>query len=95
MACKLQHRDDVADAWVDVPAGAFATVTEATDNATYELAYSGGKRYVRAVCTVAGAACEFGVSVLEYAGSVADSAWIEEKVELPARTVRIFKAGRI
>ncbi len=77
VAVKLQHRDDAADAWEDVPGGAFAIITEANDGATQELAYTGGKRYIRAVAAVAGAACEFGVSVLKYAASVADSGLIE------------------
>ncbi len=61
---KLQHRDDTA-AWEDVTGGAFTQITEANDNAVYEKQYTGGKRYLRAVATVAGAACEFGVSVLK------------------------------
>lgn len=81
VVCKLQHRDDVADAWADVTGGAFTTVTEANDNAVQELTYSGGKRYVRPVCTVAGAACSFGVSVMAYAGSVADSALISALIK--------------
>jgi uncharacterized phiE125 gp8 family phage protein len=81
VAVKLQHRDDAADAWEDVTGGAFTTVTEANDNATQELAYAGGKRYVRAVATVAGAACEFGVSVLKYAASVADSGAISDIIK--------------
>lgn len=52
-------------AWADVVGGAFATVTPANDETTYELAYTGTRRYLRAVSTVAGAACEFGVSVIK------------------------------
>jgi uncharacterized phiE125 gp8 family phage protein len=76
VACKLQHRDDVADAWADVTGGAFSTVTEANANAAAELAYTGGKRYIRPVATVAAATCDFSVAVLEYSASVADSAKI-------------------
>jgi uncharacterized phiE125 gp8 family phage protein len=60
---KLQHSDDEAS-WADVAGGVFSAVTEANDNATYELAYSGTRRYIRAVATVAVAACEFAVTVL-------------------------------
>ena len=60
---KLQERDTSTGTWVDVVGGAFAKVTEANDNATYELDYTGGKQYLRAVSTVAGAACVFGVTV--------------------------------
>lgn len=51
-------------AWTDVAGGAFAQVTPANHEKTYELAYSGNKRYLRAVATVAGAPCEFGVSFI-------------------------------
>ena len=81
VVCKIQHRDNVADAWADVTSGVFTTVTEANDNAVQELVYAGGKRYIRVVCTVAGAACSFGVSVLEYAGSVADAALISALIK--------------
>jgi len=81
VACKLQHRDSLTASWVDVTSGTFTTVTEANDNATAELAYTGGKRYIRPVCTVAGATCDFSVDVLKYAGSVADSALISSKIK--------------
>lgn len=60
---KLQHRDSASDAWTDVTDGAFTQVTTANDNATYALDYTSGKRYLRAVATVAGAACVFGVTI--------------------------------
>ncbi len=60
---KLQESPDGLT-WTDVSGGAFAQVTEANDETTYEFAYSGGKQYIRAVATVAGASCEFGVIVL-------------------------------
>lgn len=60
---KLQHRDSTSDAWADVTGGSFTQVTTANDNATYGLDYTSGKRYLRAVATVAGAACVFGVTI--------------------------------
>ena len=60
---KLQHRDTLTESWADVTGGAFTQVTTANDNATYELDYTGGKRYLRAVATVGIAACVFGVTV--------------------------------
>jgi uncharacterized phiE125 gp8 family phage protein len=60
---KLQDSQD-GIGWVDVTGGAFAQVTPANDEATYELAYSGGKHYLRAVSTVAGAASEFAVAII-------------------------------
>jgi len=60
---KLQDSPDNIT-WTDVTGGAFATVTPANDETAYELAYAGSKRYLRAVATVAGAASEFGVSLI-------------------------------
>lgn len=60
---KLQHRDTATDTWEDVTGGAFAQITVANDNASYELDYLGSKRYLRAVATVTGAACVFGVTI--------------------------------
>jgi len=60
---KLQESAD-SIAWADVTGGAFAQVTPANDEVAYELAYSGSKRYLRAVSTVAGAASEFGVAFI-------------------------------
>ncbi len=63
---KLQDSDDGVT-YTDVASGAFTQVTEANDNATYEKAYTGGKRYLKVVCTVGVAACEFGVDIIKYA----------------------------
>jgi len=64
---KLQSSKTGAAPWVDVVGGAFAQVTDLTDETTYELAYSGGVRYLRAVATVAVDICAFGVYVIERA----------------------------
>ena len=68
---KLQDSDDNST-WADVASGAFTQVTEANDNAIYEKLYTGVKQYLRVVCTVAGAACSFGVSILKSAPTSAD-----------------------
>lgn len=60
---KLQHRDTATDTWEDVTGGAFAQITVANDNASYELDYLGSKRYLRAVATVAVGASVFGVTI--------------------------------
>ena len=73
---KLQHRNSTGDAWADVTGGAFATVTSANDEATFELAYTGTYAYLRAVATVAGAACNFGVSVLLFKPEAAEDTLI-------------------
>jgi uncharacterized phiE125 gp8 family phage protein len=62
---KLQDSDTDVDAqYIDVASGAFTQVTTANDNATQELAYTGTRKYLRAVATVSLAACEFGVSIV-------------------------------
>lgn len=68
---KLQDSDN-GTTWVDVTSGAFTQVTTANDNATYEKAYTGIKQYLRVVATVAGNACEFGVSILKDAPTGSD-----------------------
>jgi uncharacterized phiE125 gp8 family phage protein len=69
---KLQQSEDDVDAhYTDVPAAnftAFAQVTEANDNTTFESEYTGAYRYIRAVATVAVATCSFGVDVIKKAG---------------------------
>lgn len=64
---KLQESNDGTN-WSDVASGAFTQVTEANDNAIQEKAYTGGYTYIRAVATVAGATCDFGVEVIKKAG---------------------------
>lgn len=66
VAAKIQESDN-GSTWTDWTGGAFTTVTEANDNATQEKAYTGSKSYIRVVATVAGATCEFGVSVVKSA----------------------------
>jgi uncharacterized phiE125 gp8 family phage protein len=61
---KLQHSDDNVT-YTDVTSGAYTQVTEATDNATFEKAYTGGKQYLRVVATVATATCDFGVDIIK------------------------------
>jgi uncharacterized phiE125 gp8 family phage protein len=76
---KLQESDDNAT-WVDVVSGAFTQVTTANDNATYELAYTGTKKYLRVVSTVAVAACEFGVSIVKNAPTSAEDTLISSLI---------------
>ncbi len=63
---KLQDSDDNVT-FADVTSGAFTQVTEANDNAIQEKAYTGGKRYLRVVSTVANATCDFGVDIIKQA----------------------------
>ena len=71
IAAKLQDSDDL-EVWEDVPDGAFAVVTEESDNAVQEIAYTGGKEYVRVAATVAGAACDFSADVMIRSGDATD-----------------------
>jgi uncharacterized phiE125 gp8 family phage protein len=61
---KLQDSDD-GSTYADVSGGAFAQVTTANHNATYELAYTAGKRYLKVVATVTTATCSFGISIIK------------------------------
>jgi uncharacterized phiE125 gp8 family phage protein len=68
---KIQESNDGSN-WEDWAAGVFAQITTdgagitEPDNATYEKAYTGGKRYIRTVAKVLLATCEFGTNVLRY-----------------------------
>lgn len=73
---KIQEAD-VISTFTDWTGGAFAQVTEATDNATYEIQYTGSKQFIRVVSTVASAACEFGVSIIVSSAASIEDALIE------------------
>jgi hypothetical protein len=61
---KLQDSDD-GSIWTDVtPCGTLPKVTELNDNGTCRQNYTGAKPYLRAVATVTGAACQFGVGIV-------------------------------
>jgi len=68
---KIQESDDGVTG-TDWTGGAFTQVTTANDNATYEKAYTGTKRYIRTVAKVLLAACEFGTSVIRFAATTAE-----------------------
>ena len=76
---KLQDSDDELT-WTDVTEGAFTQVTEANDNAIYEKAYIGVKHYLRAVATVATAACEFGVSIIKGASTSVEDDYLNSLI---------------
>jgi hypothetical protein len=77
---KLQESDDNTN-FTDVTDGAFALVTAYDDNATYELAYTGTKPYLRAVATVAGNACEFGVSIITSDPTTVEDTLLQSLIE--------------
>ena len=68
---KIQESDDNSD-WSDWAGGAFTQVTAANDNSIQEKEYTGTKRYIRVVSTVAVAACEFSVDILTDAATTAE-----------------------
>lgn len=71
---KIQESDTNSDAYfADWTDGAFTQVTESNDNTTYEKEYTGAKRYIRVVATVAVATCDFGVSVITQGGDRSDT----------------------
>jgi uncharacterized phiE125 gp8 family phage protein len=71
VTAKIQESDEGTH-WSDF--AAFATVTETNDNAVQEKEYTGGKRYIRVVATVAGAACAFSADVVTKSGEAAEDA---------------------
>jgi uncharacterized phiE125 gp8 family phage protein len=63
---KIQESDSNTDTdFRDWLGGDFSQVTEDSDNTIQEKEYTGIKKYIRAVATVAGASCEFGVDVVK------------------------------
>ena len=65
---KIQDSDDNTT-WADWSTGAFTQVTTANDNAIQEKAYTGTKRYIRTVATVALATCDFGTTIIRLAAT--------------------------
>lgn len=64
---KIQESDTGAAPWTDWTGGAFTQITTANDNAIFEKEYTGSKSYIRAVAQVLLAACEFDVTVEQFA----------------------------
>ena len=87
---KLQDSNDEVT-WTDVADGAFAQVTEANDEATYEKAYTGTNRYLRAVATVAGAACEFAVSVIKDASTSVEDDFLNALITAARQSAEQFQ----
>jgi len=83
---KLQESDD-ASAWTDVTSGAFTQVTEANDNAVQEKAYTGTKRYLRAVSTVTTATCSFAVTVTKKSPTSAEDVLLASIIKSARRWI--------
>jgi uncharacterized phiE125 gp8 family phage protein len=83
---KIQESADNTT-FTDWTGGAFTQITTdgagATepDNATYDLTYTGEKRYVRVVARVLLATCEFGVSVLRYQAITTEDTLLTRLIE--------------
>lgn len=74
---KIQESDTDSDAaYTDWTGGGFTQITTANDNAVYPKAYTGTKQYVRVVCTVGTANCDFSVDIEKYAPYATDDALI-------------------
>ena len=61
---KIQESDDNVT-YTDWTGGSFVQVTTANDNAVQEKEYTGTKRYIRVVATVAVATCDFSVDIIK------------------------------
>ena len=91
---KVQESDDNTT-FTDWTGGAFAQVTEANDLATYEKAYTGIKQYIRVVCTVAGAACEFGVSVVRESPQSVEDTYLTNLITSARRIIEAVLNRRL
>jgi len=80
---KIQESDNGSD-YEDVSGGSFDEVSEANDNANYEVVYTGSKRYIRAVATIAGASCIFGMAVVKKGATAVEDIFL----------TNLIKAGR-
>lgn len=86
---KIQDSDN-ATTWTDWTGGAFTQVTEANDNAIQEKEYTGEKRYVRVVSTVAVAACSFGVSIIKQTAEAAEDSLLSALITTARQWVESF-----
>jgi uncharacterized phiE125 gp8 family phage protein len=82
---KIQDSDDNTT-FTDWATGAFTQVTTANNNAAYSKEYTGAKKYIRVVATVAVAACEFGVNIITSPGTRTEATQITSLI----KTVRQY-----
>lgn len=66
VTAKLQDSADMI-IWADASCSVFTAVTMANHYATQEIAYTGLRRYLRAVATVTTDTCDFGISIIKSA----------------------------
>jgi len=85
---KIQDSDDEVT-WTDVES--FTQVTEANDNAIQEKEYTGVKHYLRVVCTVATAACEFGVSMIKDASTTVENSLLNSLITVARQYAENFQ----
>jgi len=91
---KIQESDTDSDSlYTDWSGEAFTQVTEANDNAVQEIEYTGTKKYVRVVATVATAACSFAVTVEVEAATHAEDDLLEDLI-IAAREYAESYTGR-
>ena len=83
---KIQESDDGLT-WNDWPGGSFNQITTANDNATYSMAYTGTKEYIRTVAQVLLAACNFGTSVITKLGITAEDDLLNDLITASRETV--------
>lgn len=86
---KIQDSDDNIS-YTDWIGGAFTLVTESNDNATQEIQYTGLKRYIRVVVTVATATCDFGVSVVKHAATSTEDTFLTNLIAAARRRVEDY-----
>jgi len=69
---KIQECDTLAGVYTDWAGGAFAQVAAANDNATYEIAYTGSKQYIKTISKVLVANCSFGTTIIRRTGDTTE-----------------------
>ena len=91
---KIQESDDDST-WTDWTGGAFTQVTTANDNATYEKAYTGTKRYIRTVAKVLLADCEIGTSIVRNAATSTEDDLLNDLIEAAREDVEHWTRRQI
>ena len=93
VTAKIQESDDDVT-YADWTGGAFTVVTTSNDNATQEKAYTGSKRYIRVVATVANAACAFGVDIITSSPYSIEDTYIEDLIKSARRIIELHTGRR-
>jgi uncharacterized phiE125 gp8 family phage protein len=87
---KIQECDTIGGTYTDWPTGAFAQVTEANDNATYEKAYTGTKAYIKTIAKILVAACEFGTTIIRLTATLVEDDLLTNNIKTAREMMEAF-----